>query len=319
MIQLSDFLVVWQSVFTGLSLLANIGALTSLLLKRNSPRLFKAYLLILLLQLSHISLVKVPLVYTLWWSSGSYPFGPQLCTASCIIDFALPSAILVFTTCLLLHISLLNRLPRNAIIFSLGLGLLAGAFIGLQACIRDSSRTTCFGYFAQKKEARKYSDWIVSIGTNGFSIISVIFAGTLSFFRGSPYWDKVTRTHTHTQKKIPYFFFVSNYITHSNLQQNLSFGILAICSTTFVNIPRSVFYFYIPPSSSETAKEFALYVLTRLFPDSTLLFIPLGLLLLSRNLQESSSSNEEELRHLIDTNCPIVLMERLAHSQTTMV
>nr|XP_040569995.1 uncharacterized protein LOC121119402 isoform X2 [Lepeophtheirus salmonis] len=295
MIQLSDFLVVWQSVFTGLSLLANIGALTSLLLKRNSPRLFKAYLLILLLQLSHISLVKVPLVYTLWWSSGSYPFGPQLCTASCIIDFALPSAILVFTTCLLLHISLLNRLPRNAIIFSLGLGLLAGAFIGLQACIRDSSRTTCFGYFAQKKEARKYSDWIVSIGTNGFSIISVIFAGTLSFFRGSPYWDK------------------------SNLQQNLSFGILAICSTTFVNIPRSVFYFYIPPSSSETAKEFALYVLTRLFPDSTLLFIPLGLLLLSRNLQESSSSNEEELRHLIDTNCPIVLMERLAHSQTTMV
>uniref|UniRef100_A0A0K2TQR6 Uncharacterized protein n=1 Tax=Lepeophtheirus salmonis TaxID=72036 RepID=A0A0K2TQR6_LEPSM len=295
MIQLSDFLVVWQSVFTGLSLLANIGSLTSLLLKRNSPRLFKAYLLILLLQLSHISLVKVPLVYTLWWSSGSYPFGPQLCTASCIIDFALPSAILVFTTCLLLHISLLNRLPRNAIIFSLGLGLLAGAFIGLQACIRDSSRTTCFGYFAQKKEARKYSDWIVSIGTNGFSIISVIFAGTLSFFRGSPYWDK------------------------SNLQQNLSFGILAICSTTFVNIPRSVFYFYIPPSSSETAKEFALYVLTRLFPDSTLLFIPLGLLLLSRNLQESSSSNEEELRHLIDTNCPIVLMERLAHSQTTMV
>ncbi|CAB4066100.1 unnamed protein product [Lepeophtheirus salmonis] len=263
------FLVVWQSVFTGLSLLANIGSLTSLLLKRNSPRLFKAYLLILLLQLSHISLVKVPLVYTLWWSSGSYPFGPQLCTASCIIDFALPSAILVFTT--------------------------SGAFIGLQACIRDSSRTTCFGYFAQKKEARKYSDWIVSIGTNGFSIISVIFAGTLSFFRGSPYWDK------------------------SNLQQNLSFGILAICSTTFVNIPRSVFYFYIPPSSSETAKEFALYVLTRLFPDSTLLFIPLGLLLLSRNLQESSSSNEEELRHLIDTNCPIVLMERLAHSQTTMV
>uniref|UniRef100_A0A0K2TRJ5 Uncharacterized protein n=1 Tax=Lepeophtheirus salmonis TaxID=72036 RepID=A0A0K2TRJ5_LEPSM len=200
MIQLSDFLVVWQSVFTGLSLLANIGSLTSLLLKRNSPRLFKAYLLILLLQLSHISLVKVPLVYTLWWSSGSYPFGPQLCTASCIIDFALPSAILVFTTCLLLHISLLNRLPRNAIIFSLGLGLLAGAFIGLQACIRDSSRTTCFGYFAQKKEARKYSDWIVSIGTNGFSIISVIFAGTLSFFRGSPYWDKVTRTHTYSKE-----------------------------------------------------------------------------------------------------------------------
>ncbi|QQP48655.1 Uncharacterized protein FKW44_009032 [Caligus rogercresseyi] len=241
MLHLSDFLSVWTSILLGSSLLVNLVALSQYIY----THLLNSYLLCLLLQLAQLLFAKVPLMLWLWTgATGLLP-----CQGTCIADFALSTALVAFLALVLLFEALLNRLTQNTICLALGLGLLTGICVGLQACLRGGG--ICFGYIREESQ-RKSLDWVISLGTNGMCLLTL-----------------------------------------------LSSGLAVMCRDKFTS-----------------------YVLTRLLPDTPLLFFPLGLFLLLLRYQRdlsSESSAEDELQHLIDTSCPFVLSERLAQSQTTMV